>query len=63
MEKEDGCLYSISYGGDSVYIIGKVAKDRLVVSTNNDDALSVDFMFGCSMDVKYMITRRLGSLL
>lgn len=48
MEKEDSCLYSISYGGESAYSVGKVVRDRLLVGS-----IDIGMLFGCSLDVKY----------
>jgi hypothetical protein len=49
MEKENTCLYSVTYGGRWSYTAGKVVCDKLTIGTNT----RFSFMFGCSLDVEY----------
>ncbi|KAL6609476.1 hypothetical protein ACP70R_039445 [Stipagrostis hirtigluma subsp. patula] len=51
MEKEDSCLYSMTYGDGWAYTVGKVGRDKLIVG--NRKVLILDLLFGCSLDVKY----------
>uniref|UniRef100_A0ACD5YSY6 Uncharacterized protein n=1 Tax=Avena sativa TaxID=4498 RepID=A0ACD5YSY6_AVESA len=51
-EREDSCLYSMSYGGSSAYSVGKLVTDKLTIGLN-DDASIPNFYFGCSLDTKY----------
>jgi hypothetical protein len=52
MEKEDSCLYTMSYGGQSSYSVGKLVTDKLTLGLN-DDASVPNFYFGCSLDNNY----------
>ena len=49
MEKENTCLYSVSYWGMWAYTAGKVVWDKFTIGTNT----RFSFMFGCSLDVEY----------
>jgi hypothetical protein len=52
MEKEDSCLYAMSYGAGSSYSVGKLVMDTLTLGPNDMAVLS-GFIFGCSLDTKY----------
>ncbi|KAF7103912.1 hypothetical protein CFC21_104843 [Triticum aestivum] len=52
MEREDSCLYSMSYGRESSYSVGKIVTDRLTLGPN-DEAVIAGFVFGCSLGTNY----------
>ncbi|XP_044979919.1 aspartic proteinase CDR1-like [Hordeum vulgare subsp. vulgare] len=53
MEKEDSCLYSMTFGGTSSYSVGKLVRDRLAIGKYAKGYSFPDFLFGCSLDTEY----------
>ncbi|XBH87800.1 hypothetical protein VPH35_075192 [Triticum aestivum] len=53
MEKENSCLYSMTFGGTSSYSVGKLARDRLAIGQYAKGYSFPDFLFGCSLDTEY----------
>ncbi|XP_047089391.1 aspartyl protease family protein At5g10770-like [Lolium rigidum] len=53
MEKEDSCLYSVSYGRSSAYSVGKLVTDRIAIGQYEKGYSLPGFVFGCSLDIKY----------
>uniref|UniRef100_I1PYH4 Peptidase A1 domain-containing protein n=1 Tax=Oryza glaberrima TaxID=4538 RepID=I1PYH4_ORYGL len=63
MEREDICLYTMSYGGGWAYSVGKVVTDRLVLGggeTTRTTLSLANFVFGCSMDTQYSTHKEAG---
>lgn len=53
MEKEDTCLYSMTYGSRWAYTAGKVAWDNFIVGSEQNTIINSILLFGCSLDVEY----------
>ncbi|TVT98996.1 hypothetical protein EJB05_55625, partial [Eragrostis curvula] len=50
-ERENSCLYSLTYGDGWASTVGKVGRDKLLIG--HDEALIFELMFGCSLDTVY----------